>query len=191
MKTLFTFALAMSMYLTGLAEPTNELSMLSSVTVNDQKVKVTLLEGIGRVKVSFKNEKGSTLYCVTYKVSENVIMPFNLESLPAGKYSIRIQTKDSSIDYDIENMAKEEIIHYGFKADVRNIKNQYVKVSVYEQETEGALMVKIYDRNNRLLFKEAIEGGPFARKYSFKHLQNMGLYFTITDKNGYYQIYYI
>jgi len=191
MKTLFTFALAMSMYFNSIAEPTNELSMLSSVSFNDQKVNVTLLEGIGRVKVTFKNEQGTTIYCISYKVSENVVMPFNLESLPAGKYSVRIQNKDSSIDYDIETKAKEEVFLYGFKADVRNIKNQYVKVSVYEQLTEGPLTVKIYDRNNRLLHKETIDGGPFARKYSFTHLQKLGLYFSITDKKGYNQIYYI
>jgi hypothetical protein len=190
MKTLFTFALAMSMYLTGIAEPTNELSMLSRVSFNEQHVKVTLLEGIGRVKVSVKNEKGSTLYCISKKVTENMIMPINLESLPAGKYSIRIQTKESSIDYDVETTAKE-VKDYGFKAHVKNINNQYVNVYVYEKLEEGPIKVKIYDRHNRLLHREDVEGGEFARKYTFKNLHHSGMYFSLTDKKGNNQVFYL
>jgi len=190
MKTLFTFALAMSMYLTGLAEPTNKLATLSSVSFNDQHVQVTLLEGIGRVRISVRNENGVTLYYISHKVSENVMMPFNLEALPAGKYSIRIKTKESSIDYDVETKAKE-VSADGFKAYVQNINNKFVKVSVYEKLEEGPIMVKIFDRNNRLLYKEAVGEGVFARKYFFKDLQKEGVYFSLTDKKGYNRIFYI
>jgi len=190
MKILFTFALAMSMYLTGIAEPTNELSMLSSVSIAEQQVKVTLREGIGKVKISVRNENGNTLYCVSKKVSQNTILPFNLSALPAGKYSIRIETRESRMDYDIETKAKE-VEAYGFKANVKNIKDQYVKVSVYEMLEEGPLNVKIYDSSNRLLYKESVEGGQFARKYTFKNIHSKGLYFSITDNKGYNQVYYL
>jgi len=190
MKTLLTFALAMSMFLTGYAEPTNELSALSSVTFNAQNAKVTLLEGIGRVKITLKNAKGSTLYTTSHRVRSNVVLPLNLESLPAGKYIVRIQTKDSQIDYDIETVVKK-VNEIGFKANVKALDDKFVKVSVYEMLEEDGVTVKIYDNNHRLVFKEIVEGGPFARKYEFKYLKTKGLYFTISDKNGNFQTYFM
>ncbi|HSJ69787.1 MAG TPA: hypothetical protein VK921_19055 [Anditalea sp.] len=190
MKTLLTFALAMSMFLTGFAEPTNELAALSNVSIHDQKAKITLLEGIGRVKVFVKDTKGKTLYCTSYKVSEDVIMPFNLEELPAGKYVIRIQTKDSSIDYDVETTAKKAK-DYGFKAHVKALDDRFVKVSLYEMLEKGGVTVKVFDSGNRLLMKEHVDGGTFARKYEFKNLSTNGLYFIISDKKGHSQIYHL
>jgi len=190
MKTLLTFALAMSMFLTGFAEPTNELAALSSVSFNAQNAKVTLLEGIGRVKISVKAANGQILSCTSHKVRENVVLPLNLEALPAGKYVIRIETKDSKIDYDVETVAKKAK-DFGFKANVKALDNKFVKVSVYEMLEEGGVTVKVFDSGHRLVFKENVEGGPFARKYEFKNLYTKGLYFTISDKKGNIQIYYI
>lgn len=192
MKTLFTFALAMSMFLTSFAEPTNELAALSSVSMKDQKAKITLMEGLGRVKVYVRNTNGKTLYSTSYKVSETVVMPFNLERLPVGKYVIRIQTKDSLIDYDVETIAKEEMPEeHGFKANVKALGDRFVKVSLYEMYEEGGVTVKVFDKTHRLIFKEEVDGGPFARKYEFKNLVNKGLYFTITDKKGNSKIYHM
>jgi len=190
MKTLLTFALAMSMFLTAFAEPTNELAALSSVSFNAQNAKVTLLEGIGRVKISVKDANGLTLSCHSYKIRENVVLPINLESMPAGKYVIRIETKDSKIDYDVETTAKKAN-EYGFKANVKPLGDRFVKVSVYEMQEEGDLTIKVYDKSHHLVFKEVLTGGPFARKYEFKNLYTKGLYFTISDKKGNSQIYYM
>lgn len=190
MKTILTFVMAMSMCLLGFAEPTIELAALSKVSINDQKAKITLLEGIGRVKVFVKDTKGKILYCTSYKVSETVVMPFNLEGLPVGKYVIRIQTKDSSIDYDVETIAKKTR-EFGFKANVKALDDRNVKVSLYEMFDEGDIMVRIYDSRHRLLHQEKVSGGPFARKYEFKDIATKGLYFSITDKKGYNQIYTI
>jgi hypothetical protein len=185
MKTLLTFALAMSLFLTGLAEPTNELAILSKVSINEQKAKITLIEGIGRVKVFVKDITGKTIYATSYKVSETVVMPFNLEKLPTGKYVIRIEAKDASIDYEIETQPKKAIeVVTPFKANVKALDDRCVKVSLYELLSEGAVTVRVYDPTHRLIYKDKVDGGLFARKYEFKHFTTKGLYLSITDAKG-------
>ena len=185
MKTLLTFALAMSLFLTGLAEPTNELAILSKVSINEQKARITLIEGIGKVKVYVKDITGKTIYATSYKVSETVVMPFNLEKLPTGKYVIRIEAKDASIDYAIETQPKKaKEVLTPFKANVKALDNRCVKVSLYELLTEGAVTVRVYDPTHRLIYKDKVDGGPFARKYEFKHFMTKGLYLSITDGKG-------
>jgi hypothetical protein len=192
MKTLLIFALAISMSLTGFADPTNELAVLSSMSFNEQKVKLTLLEGIKWARISVKDAKGKTLYLTSVKVTKKTFVPINLEALPVGNYVIRIQTKNSSIDYDVVTTAKKEIEKdYGFKANVKAIDDRFVKVSLYELHEEGMVTVKIYDENSHLLFKDIIEGSPFAKKYEFKNISTKGLYMTISVKKGLSQTYYL
>jgi len=185
MKTLFIFALAISMSLTGFADPTNELAALSSMSFTEQKVKLTLLEGMKWARISVKDAKGKTLYNTSVKVTRKTVVPINLEALPLGKYVIRIQTKNSSIDYDVFTTAKKEIEKdFGFKAIVKTFDDRFVKVSLYELQEEGMVTIRIFDKYNRLLFKDKVEGGPFAKKYEFKHISPKGLYMTISVKKG-------
>lgn len=192
MKTLLTFTLVIGMFLIGYAEPTNELAVLSKVSIHDQRAKITLLEGIGRVKVFVKDAKGKTLYCTSYKVMKDVVMPFNLEKLPPGKFLIRIETKDSSIDYPVETIAKKaKPVVYPFKANVKALDDRFVKISLYELMEKGAVTIKVYDTTNRLVYKDIVEGGPFARKYEFRNFTTKGLYLSITDSKGNSQTYYL
>jgi hypothetical protein len=190
MKTLLILSLALCLSMTGFADPTNELAMLSSVSLKDQKARITLLEGINRVKVYVKDENGRTLYCASQRVNKSLVMPISLESLPVGKYIIRIETKDSNIDYMVETTAKKAV-QPAFKATVKAIDNRYVRVSLYEMQDIGTLKVKVYDTNHRLLYQEKVEGGPFARRYEFKNASTKGIYFTISDSKGNYEIYYM
>ncbi|KEO72426.1 DUF3244 domain-containing protein [Anditalea andensis] len=188
MKTLLTFAVAMGITLSSFAGPKNELATMSSISLKEQKAKITLMEGLGRVKILIKDEKGSTIYFTSHKVKENVVLPINLEELPAGKYTIQIKSKDSSIEYPIETIAKKKN-KASFKANVKTLGDKFVKVSLYEMIEDGPVTVKVYDKSHRLLLKEYVEGGVFARKYEFNHIAIQGLYFTLTDKNGYVETY--
>lgn len=182
MKTLLTFTLVMSMFLTGFADPTNKLAVLSKVSIHDQKAKVVLREGIGKVKISVKNINGKTLFYTYHNVTKDVVMPFNLENLPPGKYLIRIETKELSFDYEVETKAKAAI--NTFKANVKAIDNRYVKVALYEILEEGTFTIKVFDESNRLIYRDKVIGGPFARNYNFRNFTTTGKYLSITDSKG-------
>jgi len=190
MKTLLIIALAMSMTLTGYAEPTNELAVLSKVSLIEQKARITLLEGLNRVKIYVKDANGRTLYCTSRKVHKTMVMPICMEKLPIGKYVIRIETKESKIDYDVETMAKKEI-EPRFKANVKALDDRFVKVSLYELQEEGPVSVRVYDYAHRLIHHDRVDGGPFARKYEFKNISTKGSYLSISDRKGNSQTYYL
>jgi len=189
MKILLTIALAMSMSLTAFSEPTNELAILSKVSLTDQKAKITLLEGLDRVKIYVRDAKGRTLYSTSRKVNKTMILPICLEKMPIGNYTIRIETKDSKIDYDIATTAKKALP--SLKANVKALDDRIVKISLYELVDDGEVTVNIYDTSHMLIFKEKVEGKPFARQYEFKNMSTKGLYIYISDRKGNTQTYYL
>lgn len=188
MKTLFTILLAMSMFLEGFAA-SNDLAALSSVTSEHQSAKIHLLEGAGKVKISVLNHKGLVLHCRSLKVKQNLVLPINLSSLPVGTYTIKIESRESKVEYDIVTSIKEEKGAEIFNASVKAMGPRYVKVAVNEDNAKGTT-VKIYGNNNRLLFKEHVPSGPFARRYELKQFNSNEVYFSLTDKKGEEQFFH-
>lgn len=181
MKILFTIALTMSMILHVFAG-SNDLTVLSNVTYENQVAKVSLLEGVGRVKVSVLDQKGLVLHCHSLKVKENLMLPINLALLPAGIYTIKIESKESKVEYDIETSIKEEVAAT-FNASVKALALDYVKVAVNESNPKGTI-VKIYGNNHKLLLKDKVPSGPFVRRYKLKDIKSSEVYFSLSDKNG-------
>ena len=103
MKTLFTFALAFSICFSILASPKSDtLGTLTGVSYSYQKVKVTLLDGAGRVKVSIYDDWGNKIHGALIEVSDNIVYPIDMSQMPSGKYTVRISNKSGKVDQSIE-----------------------------------------------------------------------------------------
>jgi len=187
MKTLFTFALALSINLFAFAYPVNDqLSKSSGVSYSYQKVKITLLKGIGKVKISVLDEKGMSLYTDFIKVNEDVVYPINMSQVPEGKYLVRISNKTEVTESWVDIKAKE-IISEKTEATIKQIDSRQIKVSVKSLDED--MILKMFNSDNRLLAKEEIKGKrSFNKKYKLKNLSTDDVYFTLTDKKGHYQI---
>lgn len=110
MNTLLAITIAMSLNLAVFAAhdtlpENNMLATYSGISYRYQKVKVTLMEGIGKVRIAVLDEKGVTLHTDIIKVKENVVYPINMSAMPIGRYTIRITNKDGGIDHPVDIMA--------------------------------------------------------------------------------------
>jgi len=110
MKTLFTFALAFSLQLASFAiSPNDQLAAHTRIGARHQKISITLLKGIGKVKIAILDEKGMNLYTDYIKINENVVYPINMENLPSGNYLVKISNKEGDIEkwVSLSHKAKE------------------------------------------------------------------------------------
>ena len=109
MKTLFTFALTMSLCFSLFAVPSNDaLRSLSGVAYSYHKVKITLMEGAGKVKVSIIDENGIKVHSESIEVTDNIVYPLDMSLMPHGKYTVRITNKGGKVDRVIEVKSKSQ-----------------------------------------------------------------------------------
>ena len=183
MKTLFIFALAMSINLFSFASPThNSLAKNSGVSYSYQKVKVTLLNGIGKVKISILDEKGMSLFTDFIKVNDDVVYPINMSNVPAGKYLVRISNKQEVTEHWVDIKPKE-MISQKPDAVLDVIDDTHIKVSL--KGISEDMTLKMFNSDHRLLVKEEIKGkNSFSKKYNLQNLTSDKVYFTLTDKKG-------
>ena len=189
MKTLITFAMVLSINLYSYAAPVNELlSKNSGVSYSYQKVKVTLLNGIGKVKISVHDENGMSLFTDFIKVKESVVYPINMADVPAGKYLVRISNKMESTEHWVDIKPKKVTTHK-VDAAIKTINDEQIKLMVRFQDENMTL--KMYSNSHRLLLKENIKGNKsFSKKYNLQNLTADKVYFTLTDNKGNLQYIY-
>lgn len=183
MKTLFTIALALSMNFFAYASPENDqLAKNSGVSCRYQKVKITLLNGIGKVRISILDEKGMSLFTDFIKVKEDVVYPIDMANVPTGKYLIRISNKKESSEHWVDIKPKE-ITSPIIEAAVEVIDDQKLKVSV--RGINEDLTLKMYNIDHRLLLKEDIKTRrSFSKRIKLQNLRPEHVYFTLTDEKG-------
>jgi len=187
MKTLFTFALALSINIATLAvSPNEQLTAHSRVACTHQKISITLLKGIGKVKISVLDDKGMNLYTDFIKINQNVVYPINMENLPAGKYLVKISNKDGDIEKWVEVNPKPT------EKNERKVALKVIdrdKVQVKIRDISEDLTLKMFSDEHRLLFKEEIKGQKtFNKKFSLQSIPSDKVYFTLNDKKGNHQI---
>jgi len=56
-------------------------------------VKVTLLEGAGKVKISIYDHRGEKVNSQMIEVTEDIIYPIDMSQMPEGKYTLRLTSK--------------------------------------------------------------------------------------------------
>jgi len=163
MKTLFTFALALSINLFSFGSyATDQLSQNSGVSYSYQKVKVTLLKGIGKVRISVHDERGMNLFTDFIKINEDVVYPINMTQLPAGKYLVRISNKTETIENWVDIRPREKTSPKA-NATVKVMDDHKVKVKI--KGTGDDMILKMFNKDHRLLVKEEIkETRSFSKK---------------------------
>ncbi|MCH7415569.1 DUF3244 domain-containing protein [Belliella sp. R4-6] len=190
MKTLLTFALALSLSTSTFAkEGTSNVAASSYVKTEGKIVKLSLGEDLGKVRMTIKDVKGKTLYRSTIFVKSNVIVPFNLSEFPTGTFNIEVESMDKrdvvgKANFDVETKEPKREMVLPLMASGKIVDQNKVRLSVYGLEKPG-LKVMIKDENGKLIFKETInEENGFIKFYNFKNTSVKGKVMLLEDIKG-------
>lgn len=188
MKTLFTFALAGALSLSSLAaNAADDLMALSDVKAHFKKVNVLLKSGIGEAKVSLFDESGKKLHQKKVTVGEgDMIIPYNLTSLPCGEYQFKITTDEEEVVYTVATFehpvpaAQLPLMAYGKVQDddtislvVIGLQEPGVKVEIRSEETD-----KTFHQ------EEVLHPEGFKKNFKLKGISPEAVYLYVTDTKG-------
>ena len=188
MKTLMTIALAGCISFASFANNNNDdLMELSAVKANYKHVNVLLKEGVGDAKITILDDEGNRLHQRKVKQkNDDLLIPYNLESLPCGEYKVEIATEDERVVYTINTVNKaipvEELplMAYGKKMD-RNT----VNLAVIGLTEPGVDVTIRYENNDQILHRETIDTPEgFKKDYTFSGVDAEDVYFELTDALG-------
>lgn len=194
MKTLFTFALAGLLASSSFAATSNEdLMAMSNVNTKFKKVNVLLKEGVGDAKIAILDESGKKLHQRKVKATDHdVVVPYDLNTLPCGEYQVMITTDQEQVVYSVETFEKPQpVVEYPLMAYGKLIDDHTVNLSVIGLEEPG-VNVKIKSQKGRHTILEENIDQPegFKKNYKFKGLNPEDIYFEITDAKGRSRILY-
>lgn len=188
MKTLLTFALAGLLATSTFASnDIEDLRANSSVHTNYKKISVLLNEGVGKAKIAIYDMNGKKLHSRKVKADEDLLVPYDLNSLPCAEYQVMISTEEEEVTYTVETVEKAEptptvlpLMAYGKKINDYTI--NLLVIGLEESGTE----VKIKTvRDNRLIHKEFVEQPEgFRKDYRLNGVSAEDVYFEVTDATG-------
>ena len=188
MKTLFTFALAGLLATSSLAAPSNEdLMAMSNVNAKFKKINVLLKEGVGEAKIAILDEKGKKLHQRKVKATDrDLVIPYNLNSLPSGEYQVKITTEAEEVVYTVETFDKPQpIAEYPLMAYGKLLDDQTVNLTVIGLEESGVNVQIKSQKGNRIVHEEYIDQPEgFKKNFKFNGLSPEDIYFEITDAKG-------
>jgi hypothetical protein len=188
MKTLFTFALAGLLASSSLAATSNEdLMAMSTVNAKFKKINVLLKEGVGEAKIAILDESGKKLHQRKIKSTDHdVVIPYDMNTLPCGEYQVMITTGDEQVVYSVETFEKPQpIAEYPLMAYGKLIDDHTVKLSVIGLEEPGVNVKIKSQKGNRTLLEENIDQADgFKKNYKFEGMSPEDIYFEITDAKG-------
>lgn len=186
MKTLFTLAMASALSFSALAA-NEDLKELSTVNSNYKKINVTLKGGVGDAKISIIDQNGKNLNNRKVHVKdESVVVPYDMNNLPAGEYQVRITTEDEEVSYTVATMEKPipvadlPLMAYG-KAKDKNT----INLSVIGLLEPGVEVKIISSESGKVIFEEKIDQpDAFKKDYKLKSLSTEDVYVELTDALG-------
>ncbi len=188
MKTLFTFALAGLLASSSLASRSNEdLMGLSNVNAKFKKINVLLKEGVGEAKIAILDESGKKLHQRKVKATDHdVVIPYDLNTLPTGEYKVMITTEAEEVVYTVETFEKPQpIAEYPLMAYGKLMDAQTVNLAVIGLEEPGVNVEIKSQESNRIIHQEYIDQPEgFTKNFKFKGLTPEEIYFVITDAKG-------
>jgi len=188
MKTLFTFALAGLLASSSLANPSNEdLMAMSTVNAKFKKINVLLKEGVGEAKIAILDESGKKLHQRKVKATDHdVVMPYDMNTLPCGEYQVMITTGDEQVVYSVETFEKPQpVAELPLMAYGKLIDDHTVNISVIGLEEPGVNVKIKAQKGNRTILDENIDQEEgFKKNYKFEGLNPEEIYFEITDAKG-------
>ncbi|MEB2775482.1 T9SS type A sorting domain-containing protein [Algoriphagus sp. D3-2-R+10] len=188
MKTLLTVALASALSFSSLvANASEDLRALSTVNSNYKKISVTLNEGVGSAKISIMDQNGKVLSNRKVRVKgENLMVPYDMNNLPAGEYHVKIVTDTEEVTYKVATTNKPiptadlPLMAYGKMVDENT-----VSVTVVGLMEPGA-DVEVYSvESGKKIFVEHIDQAEgFKKDYSFNHFNSKDVYLKVIDNQG-------
>jgi hypothetical protein len=167
-------ALIATLGLGGYANAANEkLETLTEVKNTNNKVKIILKEGLGKVRLAVLDVNGKKLHQQTVFVKNDILVPYDLSELPVGQYRLNIETGSKfstreSSSYEIERrLTKDELPLVSYRKDLNH---DCIKLTVLGLGLPG-VNVQIFDKNGQKVFEENInQPEAFTKIY---HLKNM------------------
>lgn len=188
MKTLFSLSLAATLFLSSIASYASEdLKALSTVNSTFKKVRVTLKEGVGTAKISILNQDGKSLNKRKVNVKdESVVIPYDLNDLPAGEYQVRIETDLEEVTYTVNTTNKPvDVNSLPLMAYGKTIDENTVNLLVVGLNEPGVQVQIISIRNDEVIFEEHIDQlDGFKKDYSFNGVKSDEIYFKLEDSTG-------
>ncbi|WP_339865289.1 hypothetical protein [uncultured Algoriphagus sp.] len=187
MKTLFTFALAGLLATSTFAIDAEDLKANSSVHTNYKKIAVHLNEGVGKAKIAIYDMNGKKLHSRRVKANEDLLVPYDLNSLPCGEYQVMISTEEEEVTYTVETVEKVEpkptvlpLMAYGKK-----INDYTVNLLVIGLEEAGTEVKIKRASDDRLIHKELVDQERgFRKDYRLNGVSPEDVYFEVTDAKG-------
>lgn len=188
MKTLFTVALAGALsFGSFVANASEDLRALSAVNSNFKKINVTLNEGVGNAKITILTPAGKSLNSRTIRVkNENIMIPYDMNNLPAGEYQVKIATEDEEVIYKVETKERPiasadlPLMAYGKALDENTLKLTVVGL------LEPGVEVKVFSSGSgKLIYQEEIDQPEgFSKNYSFDGAKSSDVYMEVKDVKG-------
>ena len=194
MKTLFTFALAALLSTSSFAKNSEDLKTNSSVHTNYKKISVHLNEGVGKAKIAIYDVNGVKLHQRSVKANEELVVPYDLNGLPCGKYQVMITTNEEELIYTVETVEKEKPapLVYPLMAYGKKIDNSTVNLLVIGLDEIG-VDVKIKRVSDDTLIHEEMvnQAEGFRKNYKLNGVSAENVYFEVTDAKGRTRTIYI
>lgn len=188
MKKILTMTLIATLGLGGYANATNEnLEALTEVKNSNNKVKVILKEGLGKVRLEVLDVKGQKLHQQTVFVKNDVMVPYDLSELPVGHYQLKIETgskftSPETATFAIERkLTKAELPLVAFRKD---LDQEALKITVLGLDSPG-VRVQLFDKNGREIFEEKIDQPEaFTKVYHLQNMKTQDVKVQVTDARG-------
>ncbi|MEB2774089.1 hypothetical protein SYJ56_02160 [Algoriphagus sp. D3-2-R+10] len=195
MKTLFTFALAGLLATSTFASnDLEDLKANSSVHTSFKRISVLLNGGVGKAKIAIYDMNGKKLHSRIVKASEDLRVPYDLNSLPCAEYKVKISTDEEEVIYTVETVEKEEptpamlpLMAYGKKIDRYTVN---LLVIGLEEPGVDVKIKKVSD--DKVIHQETVDQPEgFRKNYRLNGVQPEDVYFEVTDVKGRTRIIYI
>lgn len=188
MKTLFTFALAGALSFSSLAaNAADDLMALSSVKANFKKVNVLLKGGVGEAKVSLYDQAGRKLHQRKVKVGEgDMIIPYNLTSLPCGDYMVKIATDEEEVAYTVATFEHPApAVEFPLVAFGKVLDDATLNLIVVGLQEPGVQVEIRSESTNKPIYKEEIsQPEGFEKNYKLKGVSPEDVYLYVKDSKG-------
>ncbi|WP_339865641.1 hypothetical protein [uncultured Algoriphagus sp.] len=188
MKTLLTVALASALSFSSfIANASEDLKALSSVNSNYKKINVTLNEGVGTAKISILKADGKILSSRNVRVkNENLMVPYDMNSLPAGDYQVKIVTDKEEVVYTVKTTERPiatadlPLMAYGKIIDENTVSLTLVGLA------EPGVQVKVFSsESGKMIYEEKVdEPKGFKKNYSFNGVNSNEVYLELKDAQG-------
>jgi hypothetical protein len=186
MKTLLALAMASAVSFSALAA-SEDLKELSEVSSTFQKINVTLKSEVGTAKISILDQAGKNLSKRKVHMKDtDVVIPFNLNSLPEGEYFVKIATDEEEVIYSVEtNQRPVPMENLPLMAYGKAIDDDKVNLSVIGL-TQPGVKVEIHSSDSgELIYEEFIDQPEaFKKDFSLKGVKANEIYMELTDSLG-------